>query len=114
MPTIRSVELARLDYALVGDFKFFKSGRRPSLLVRLTDEAGAQGCGQSLAKAALDLACYDLWGRQTARPVYELLGGKAAPEEIKLSWTVNATSLEAARAQMEKGKAAGYDSFNVK
>jgi L-alanine-DL-glutamate epimerase-like enolase superfamily enzyme len=167
MPTIRSVELARLDYALVGDFKFFKSGRRPSLLLRLTDEAGLQGCGQSvpveswsyetaesvestlehylapallgadpsdladvharmerairpsfsvgqpLAKAAVDLACHDLWGKQAGRPVFELLGKKTA-EEIKLSWTVNATSLEAARAQMEKGKAAGYDSFNVK
>jgi len=167
MPTIRSVELARLDYALVGDFKFFKSGRRPSLLVRLTDEAGVQGCGQSvpvetwsyetaesvestlehylapallgadasdladvharmerairpsfsvgqpLAKAAIDLACHDLWGKQAGRPVFELLGKKTA-EEIKLSWTVNAASLEAARAQMEKGKAAGYDSFNVK
>jgi muconate cycloisomerase len=167
MPTIRSVELARLDYALVGDFKFFKSGRRPSLLVRLTDEAGVQGCGQSvpvetwsyetaesvestlehylapallgadasdladvharmerairpsfsvgqpLAKAAIDLACHDLWGKQAGRPVFELLGKKTA-DEIKLSWTVNATSLEVARAQMEKGKAAGYDSFNVK
>ena len=167
MPTIRSVELARLDYALVGDFKFFKSGRRPSLLVRLTDEAGVQGCGQSvpvetwsyetaesvestlehylapallgadpsdladvharmerairpsfsvgqpLAKAAIDLACHDLWGKQAGRPVFELLGRKTA-EEIKLSWTVNAPTLEAARAQMEKGKAAGYDSFNVK
>lgn len=167
MPTIRSVELARLDYALVGDFKFFKSGRRPSLLVRLTDDAGVQGCGQSvpveswsyetaesvestlehylapallgadasdladvharmerairpsfsvgqpLAKAAIDLACHDLWGKQAGRPVFELLGKKTA-EEIKLSWTVNAASLEAARAQMEKGKAAGYDSFNVK
>ena len=48
MPAIRSVELARLDYALVGDFKFFKSGRRPSLLVRLTDADGLQGCGQSV------------------------------------------------------------------
>jgi muconate cycloisomerase len=167
MPTIRSIELARLDYALVGDFKFFKSGRRPSLLVRLTDDAGTQGCGQSvpveswsyetaesvestlehylapallgadpsdladvharmerairpsfsvgqpLAKAAVDLACYDLWGRQAARPVCELLGRKS-DEEIKLSWTVNAASLEAARAQLERGRAAGYDSFNVK
>jgi L-alanine-DL-glutamate epimerase-like enolase superfamily enzyme len=167
MPTIRSVELARLDYALVGDFKFFKSGRRPSLLVRLTDEAGLQGCGQAvpvetwtyetaetvestiehylagallgadpadlagvhermerairpsfsvgqpLAKAALDLACHDLWGRQAGRPVCELLGKKAA-EEIKLSWTVNAARLDAARAQLERGRAAGYDSFNVK
>ena len=167
MPTIRSVELARLDYALVGDFKFFKSGRRPSLLVRLTDEAGLQGCGQAvpvetwtyetaetvestiehylagallgadpvdlagvhermerairpsfsvgqpLAKAALDLACYDLWGKQAGRPVFEFLGKKSV-EEIKLSWTINATTIEAARAQLEKGGAAGYDSFNVK
>jgi L-alanine-DL-glutamate epimerase-like enolase superfamily enzyme len=45
--------------------------------------------------------------------VFELLGKKTA-DEIKLSWTVNAASLELARAQMEKGKAAGYDSFNVK
>jgi L-alanine-DL-glutamate epimerase-like enolase superfamily enzyme len=167
MPAIRSVELARLDYALVGDFKFFKSGRRPTLLVRLTDADGVQGCGQSvpvetwtyetvetvestlehylapavldadpvdladvharmerairpsfsvgqpLAKAAIDLACHDLWGKQAGRPVCDLLGRKA-PEEIKLSWTVNATTLEAARAQLEQGHAAGYDSFNVK
>src|SRR5688572_27034557 len=167
MPTIRSVELARLDYALVGDFKFFKSSKRPSVLVRVTDDAGVQGCGQAvpvetwtyetvetvestlehylapallgadpsdladvharmervirpsfsigqpLAKAAVDLACHDLWGKQAGRPVFELLGKKTA-DEIKLSWTVNAASLELARAQMEKGKAAGYDSFNVK
>ena len=169
MPAIRSVELARLDYALVGDFKFFKSGRRPTLLVRLTDADGVQGCGQAvpvetwsyetaesvestlehylapavlgadpadledvharmerairpsfsvgqpLAKAAIDLACYDLWGRQADRPVFELLGKKAPGEiEIKLSWTVNAASIEAARAQLGQGHAAGYDSFNVK
>jgi L-alanine-DL-glutamate epimerase-like enolase superfamily enzyme len=167
MPTIRSVELARLDYALVGDFKFFKSSKRPSVLLRVTDDAGAQGCGQAvpvetwtyetvetvestlehylapallgadpsdladvharmerairpsfsvgqpLAKSAIDLACHDLWGKQAGRPVFELLGKKTA-EEIKLSWTVNAATLEAARAQMEKGAAAGYDSFNVK
>jgi L-alanine-DL-glutamate epimerase-like enolase superfamily enzyme len=167
MPTLCRVELARLDYALVGDFKFFKSGRRPSLLVRLTDLDGAQGCGQAvpveswtyetaetvestlehylapailgadpadladvharmerairpsfsigqpLAKAAIDLACHDLWGKQVRRPVCELLGRKPA-EEIKLSWTVNAASLELARAQLERGRAAGYDSFNVK
>jgi len=69
--------------------------------------------GQPLAKAAIDLACHDLWGRQSGRPVCELLG-KGIAEEIKLSWTVNATSLEAARAQLEQGHAAGYDSFNVK
>jgi L-alanine-DL-glutamate epimerase-like enolase superfamily enzyme len=33
---------------------------------------------------------------------------------MKLSWTVNAATMEAARAQLEQGHAAGYDSFNVK
>jgi L-alanine-DL-glutamate epimerase-like enolase superfamily enzyme len=167
MATIRSVELARLDYALAGDFKFFKHGRRPSVLLRLTDSDGRHGCGQAvpvetwtyetaesvestlehylapavlgadpadledvharlerairpsfsvgqpLAKAAVDLACHDLWGKQAGRPVFELLGSKSV-EEIKLSWTVNASSLETARAQLERGHAAGYDSFNVK
>jgi L-alanine-DL-glutamate epimerase-like enolase superfamily enzyme len=69
--------------------------------------------GQPLAKAAIDLACYDLWGRQTRRAACELLG-KRILEEVKLSWTVNAASLDAAEQQLEQGRAAGYDSFNVK
>ena len=114
---------------------------RPSIVVRLTDENGVQGWGQSvpietwtyetvesvettlrhylapvilgaepsdlagvhermdrairpsfsvgqpLCKAAVDLACYDLWGRQTNRSVSEILGG-ARQRQIKLSWTV--------------------------
>lgn len=161
------MEVGRFDYPLVGEFKFFKAGVRPSLLVRLTDDAGVQGWGQAvpvetwtyetaesadstlrhylagavlgadpadladvhermerairpsfsvgqpLAKAGIDLACHDLWGKQSGRGVSELLGGKVI-EEIKLSWTVNAASLEKAEQQLEQGRAAGYDSFNVK
>jgi muconate cycloisomerase len=167
MAKISRVEVARLDYALVGDFKFFKGKQRPSVLVRLTDDSGVQGLGQAvpvetwtyettetvettlehylapavlgadpsdlaevharmerairpsfsvgqpLAKAAIDLACYDLWGRQTGRGVCELLGGRRM-EEVKLSWTVNATTLEKAEQQLEQGRDAGYNSFNVK
>jgi L-alanine-DL-glutamate epimerase-like enolase superfamily enzyme len=167
MSKIVRIEIGRLDYPLVGEFKFFRGGVRPTLLARLTDERGVQGCGQSvpvetwtyetaesaastlehylapavlgadpsdlpdvharmerairpsfsvgqpLAKAAIDLACYDLWGRQTGRPACELLG-KRILEEVKLSWTVNAASLDAAELQLEQGRAAGYDSFNVK
>ena len=128
MARIARVEVGRLDYPMVGAFKFFKSGARPSLLVRLTDEDGAQDFGQAvpvetwtyetpesvettvrhyladavrgaeprdlaevharmerairpsfsvgqpLAKAAIDLACYDLWGKQVGQPVGQLLG----------------------------------------
>ncbi len=167
MATISRIEMRRLDYPLVGEFKFFKTGARPSVLVRLTDDSGLQGWGQSvpveswtyetaetvestlehylapavlgadpadlpdvharmerairpsfsvgqpLAKAAIDIACYDLWGKQTGRSVCELLGGRRI-EEVKLSWTVNAASLDKAEQQLERGRAAGYDSFNVK
>jgi L-alanine-DL-glutamate epimerase-like enolase superfamily enzyme len=167
MAKIARVEVGRFDYPLVGEFKFFKAGVRPSVLVRLTDEDGAQGWGQSvpvetwtyetaesvestvrqylapavigaeaadlagvharmerairpsfsvgqpLAKAAIDLACHDLWGKQAGKPVSSLLG-KTEKSEIKLSWTVNAESIEKAEQQLEQGRSAGYDSFNVK
>jgi muconate cycloisomerase len=167
MARIARVEAGRFDYPLVGEFKFFKTGARPSVLVRLTDEDGVQGWGQSvpvetwsyetpetvestlrqylapavigaeagdladvharmerairpsfsvgqpLAKAAIDLACYDLWGKTAGRKVCDLLG-KNSLSEIKLSWTVNAASIGKAEQQLEAGRAAGYDSFNVK
>ena len=118
MGKIVRVEVGRFDYELVGEFKFFKAGVRPSVLVRLTDDDGIQGWGQAvpvetwtyetvesvdstlrkylagavlgadpsdlgavharmelairpsfsvgqpLCKAAIDLACHDLWGKQ--------------------------------------------------
>ena len=167
MARITRVEVGRLDYPMVGEFKFFRAGARPSVVVRLTDEHGAQGWGQAvpvetwtyetpesvettlrhyladavrgadphdlagvharmerairpsfsigqpLAKAAVDLACYDLWGRQAGRPVCELLG-KPTVNEIQLSWTINTTNLDKAHALLEQGRTAGYSSYNVK
>jgi L-alanine-DL-glutamate epimerase-like enolase superfamily enzyme len=167
MPRIQRIEIGRLDYALVGEFKFFKSGRRPSIVVRLTDDAGLQGWGQAvpveswtyetaqtvestlahylapavvgadaadladvhhrmeaairpsfsvgqpLAKAAIDLACYDLWGRRSGRTVSQLLGASEV-KEIELSWTVNTPTLEKAAEELARGRAAGYTSYNVK
>ena len=167
MSRIVRIEIGRRDYPLVGEFKFFKSGARPTVLLRLTDDAGRQGLGQAvpvetwtyetvesvqstlahylapailgadpsdledvharmervirpsfsvgqpLAKAAVDLACHDLWGRQAGKPVCDLLGGRRA-SEITLSWTVNTTSLAAAEGVLEEGRALGYRSFNIK
>src|SRR6185503_17225249 len=68
--------------------------------------------GQPLCKAAIDLACYDLWGRQSGRSASDLLGGTKR-DTIELSWTVNAATLESAEQQLALGRAQGYDSFNV-
>lgn len=167
MSTIVRIETGRVDYPLVGEFKFFKGGARPSVVVRLTDDAGRHGWGQSvpvetwtyetvesvettlarylapavlgadpadpagvharmerairpsfsvgqpLAKAAIDLACHDLWGKQSGRSVAELLGG-ARRSEVKLSWTVQSPTLDGAEVLLAQGKALGYSSYNVK
>jgi L-alanine-DL-glutamate epimerase-like enolase superfamily enzyme len=167
MTGIVRVELGRFDYDLRGKFKFFKTSVRPSIVVRLTDENGVQGWGQSvpvetwtyetvetaattlrhylapailganpsdlvevhqrmerairpsfsvgqpLCKAALDLACYDLWGKQTNRSVSKLIGG-AKENRLKLSWTIQAPTLADAETQLALARAGGYDSFNIK
>ena len=167
MSKIVRVDVGRFDYPLVGEFKFFAGGARPSVLVRLTDEEGRQGWGQSvpvetwtyetvetvdttlrgylapailgadpadlaevhrrmerairpsfsvgqpLAKAAIDLACYDLWGKAAGRSVAELLGGVRAPE-VRLSWTVQSPTLAGAEQLLAQGRELGYSSYNVK
>ncbi len=53
MSTIVRIEVGRFDYDFVGEFKFFKPGpdgvvRRPSVLLRITDEDGRMGWGQAV------------------------------------------------------------------
>lgn len=48
MDRIARVEVGRRDYPLAGEFKFFKSGMRPTAIVRLTDDCGRQGYGQAV------------------------------------------------------------------
>lgn len=43
--------------------------------------------GHHFAKAAIDLACYDIMGKKTGLPVYKLLGGKVR-DRIPLAWVV--------------------------
>jgi L-alanine-DL-glutamate epimerase-like enolase superfamily enzyme len=166
------IEVGRFDYDFIGEFKFFKPDpdgkiRRPSVLVRITDENGVQGWGQAvptpswtyetpetvtttienylakpllgqdpqdienihdimhheirpacsigqpLAKAAIDLACYDLIGKQLRQSIAEYLGGSKT-EQIKLSWTVNSMDMEVIESQLEEGRSKGYTNFNFK
>ena len=143
MARITRVDIKRYDYPLLGEFKFFKTGARPSIFVRLTDENGVQGWGQSvpvetwtyetvetvettlrqylapailgadptdladvharmerairpsfsigqpLCKAGIDLACYDLWGKQTRQVRQRTFGRREEnPVDAKLDRSV--------------------------
>lgn len=174
MSRITKIEIGRFDYAVAGEFKFFKPGpdgrvTRPSVLVRLTDDNGVIGWGQSvpvptwtyetvesvlttlehylaevvigrdpadfaglhaamntairpafsvgqpLCKAALDLACYDLVGRQRGVPAWKLFGNPGTPvESLTLSWTVASPKWEVIERQLAEGRARGYRNFNIK
>ena len=167
MARIVRVDIARFDYPLVGEFKFFRTPRRPSILLRLTDQNGVEGWGQSvpietwtyetvesvettlrhylapailgadpadiadiharmerairpsfsvgqpLCKAAIDLACYDLWGKQMRRAVSDILGGAKTPE-VKLSWTIQSPTIQGAQEQLLLARSQGYTNFNIK
>ncbi|HBY62499.1 MAG TPA: hypothetical protein DEH78_21970, partial [Solibacterales bacterium] len=45
---IRSIETFRIDYPTQGRFRFFRSGVRPTVFVKVTTEDGASGWGQSV------------------------------------------------------------------
>ncbi len=70
--------------------------------------------GQPLCQAAVDLACYDLAGRQRGVSMQNLLGTEDGPTELTLSWTINAPTLAQAEAQLQTGHERGYRHFNFK
>lgn len=76
MSRIAKVEVGRFDYAFVGAFKFFTAGadgivRRPSVLIRLTDEMGIQGWGQAVPVPT--------WTYETSESVETTLRSYLAP-----------------------------------
>jgi L-alanine-DL-glutamate epimerase-like enolase superfamily enzyme len=69
--------------------------------------------GQPLAKAAIDIACYDLVGKRKQQPVTTLLGGQKVPSR-QLSWTINSNDMSVVESQLAAGWQRGYRNFNFK
>jgi len=80
MGMIVRVELGRLDYPLIGEFKFFKRGARPSLVVRLTDDSGLHGWGQAVP--------VESWTYETVESVASTLEQYLAPDHHYLGAAV--------------------------
>jgi len=79
--------------------------------------------GQPLAKAAVDLACIDLAGKQQGRSASELLAEMApassgtqdpALSRITFSWTINSPDMAVVEQQLEEGRRLGFRHFNIK
>jgi L-alanine-DL-glutamate epimerase-like enolase superfamily enzyme len=66
-----------------------------------------------ITKAGLDIALHDLMGKALKKNVAELWG-RTTPDDLLLSWTLNPVKLDDIPALIEKGRARGYENFNVK
>ncbi|MET3575085.1 dipeptide epimerase [Bhargavaea ullalensis] len=69
--------------------------------------------GNPAAKAAIDIACYDLMGKATGQPVYNLLGGRAH-EKLEYPRVLSIESPEIMAEKAVKAVKDGYSSLKLK
>lgn len=93
----------------------------PSLLQRRADDIAAvsaamdaQMYGNTGAKAAIEMALYDLLGRATNRPLHTLLGEKKRSRMPLLAVIGTGTGADADLREAKAKRAAGYVAFKIK
>jgi len=69
--------------------------------------------GHPYVKSAIDIACWDLLGKQTGRPIWQLLGGKFG-NAIELYRAITQSSPESMAANVMMYKSQGYQKFQLK
>jgi muconate cycloisomerase len=74
----------------------------------------AVAVGNWFAKAAVEMACWDLAGRAAGQPVYALLGGACRPLTIRNRFSLGAYEPEVAQERARERVAAGFDTIKVK
>jgi len=88
-------------------------GQDPRDLQQIVLNMDAAIEGQTYAKSAIDMACWDILGKSNGVPVYELLGGKLI-DGAPLYRCVMEQEHDKVRAEMEQYRAAGYKYFKLR
>lgn len=88
-------------------------GQDPRQITRLTRRMDQALNGHAYAKAAIDMACWDLLGKLTEQPVYVLLGGRFH-DSLPLHRIVPLAEPAAMRRTLDGYRAAGFRHFQIK
>ena len=88
-------------------------GRDPRQVDRITDQMDASLLGHNHAKAPLDIACWDLFGKAVGMPVCELLGGSFAVPLPYMS-SIHIGDPEEMRARVAAHRQRGYRGHSIK
>ena len=88
-------------------------GADPTNINELHRRMDAAIRNQHLAKSALDMAAYDIWGKWSGMPVHQLLGGKRR-DSIRCMWSIGGSTPEESAAEVLEAKQLGYDGCMIK
>jgi len=89
-------------------------GCDPADIVEIDRRMDAACLHNWFAKAALEMACWDIVGKAEGKPVYELLGGAVRPLAIRSRYSMGAYEPERASARAKELVAAGFTTIKVK
>ena len=82
-------------------------------MYRRTQAWGRKGIGMT-AISAIDLAIWDIMGKQSNKPVFKLLGGRTK-EKIPVYYSkLYSGPIEAMQAEAEQAKKHGYNAFKIR
>lgn len=88
-------------------------GKNPFNIEQLHEIMNAVTYRNPAAKAAVDIACYDLMGKASGQPVYNLLGGRL-DKKLTYAKVLSIDEPENMADEAEKAVAAGYSAIKVK
>lgn len=88
-------------------------GENPFQIERIHEKMADMVYGCPAAKAAIDIACYDIMGKATNQPVYNLLGGRYY-ESLPVPYVVSILDPEAMAKEAADAIRQGYQSIKIK
>ncbi|MDC0764012.1 dipeptide epimerase [Brevibacillus sp. AG] len=88
-------------------------GENPFDIERIHEKINQAVWGVPAAKAAIDIACYDLMGKAAGQPVYHFLGGKYHTT-LSFPYVLSILEPEVMAAEARQAVAAGYGSIKIK
>jgi len=89
-------------------------GCDPRDIVEIDSRLDAVAVDNWFAKAAIEMACWDIAGRAVNKPVYELLGGACRPLTIRNRFSLGAYAPDVIQQRARERIAAGFDTLKVK
>jgi muconate cycloisomerase len=79
------------------------------------DQRMAKACTHNwFARAAIEMACWDIWGKAAGKPVYELLGGPKRALSVVSRYSMGAYEPDEAARRAAERVAAGFTTIKVK